>query len=135
MEQGDALVKALLWRLGVEERDRQSDRDVAAALLKALQSREEQIDRIFFDWRGGRDPGPTRYPSEAFRSLGGLLEGRAREPHHPYWSSAGPCSMHIEEVESIWSAIADNDDWKPFEAKVAAIRVMGEAMTDFGPAA
>ena len=131
----DALVKALLWRLGVEERDRQSDRDVAAALLKALQSREEQIDRIFFDWRGGRDPGPTRYPSEAFRSLGGVLEGRAREPHHPYWSSAGPCSMHIEEVESIWSAIADDDDWKPFEAKIAAIRVMGEAIADFGPAA
>ena len=38
--------------------------------------------------------------------------------------------MHIDEVEAIWSAIADDDDWKPFEAKVEAIRRMGEAMTD-----
>ena len=47
---------------------------------------------------------------------------------HPYWSDAAPCSMHIDEVEAIWSAIAERDDWPPFEAKVAAIRRMGEAM-------
>jgi hypothetical protein len=36
--------------------------------------------------------------------------------------------MHIDEVEAIWSAIADSDDWGPLHAKVAAIRRMGEAM-------
>ena len=36
--------------------------------------------------------------------------------------------MHIEEVEAIWAAINQDDDWGPFEAKVAAIRRMGEAM-------
>ena len=36
--------------------------------------------------------------------------------------------MHIEEVEAIWAAIAEHDDWPPFEAKIAAIRRMGEAM-------
>jgi hypothetical protein len=42
--------------------------------------------------------------------------------------------MHIEEVEAIWTAIADEDDWKPFENKVSAIRRMGEAMEqDAGP--
>ena len=43
--------------------------------------------------------------------------------------------MHIEEVESIWSDIANHDDWRPFEAKIAAIRRMGEAMAEFGPRA
>jgi hypothetical protein len=44
--------------------------------------------------------------------------------------------MHIDEVEAIWSAIADRDDWAPFEAKVAAVRRMGEAMAaDMGSAA
>ena len=38
--------------------------------------------------------------------------------------------MHIEEVEAIWSAIAERDDWRPFENKVAAIRRMGEAMAE-----
>ena len=35
--------------------------------------------------------------------------------------------MLIEEVEAIWSAIAERDDWGPLEAKIAAIRRMGEA--------
>ena len=131
----DALVSALLRRLGVDGQDRQSDRDLGAALLTALQSRAVKIDRLFFDWRGGRDPGEKRYPSDEFRSFAKALEGRERPANHSYWSDAEPCSMHIEEVESIWSAIADNDDWRPFKDKVEAIRRMGEAMAEFGPRA
>ena len=126
----DELVVALLRRLGVQARDRDADRGLAAALLRALQSREAQIDRIFFDWRGGRDAGVEQYSSEHFRLLASALEGRAEPPQHAYWSDAEPCSMHIEEVETIWSAIAEHDDWGPFERKVGAIRRMGEAMID-----
>jgi uncharacterized protein YdiU (UPF0061 family) len=122
----DALVAALLRRLGVAPGG--NDVELAAALITALASKAAEIDRLFFDWRGGRDPGADAYPSEPFRTLAALLEGRTREPQHPYWSDEAPCSMHIEEVETIWSAIADGDDWKPFEDKVRAIRRMGEAM-------
>jgi uncharacterized protein YdiU (UPF0061 family) len=118
-----ALVDALLARLGVA-----GDQEVAAALIKALASREATIDRIFFDWRGGRDPGARLYPSEPFRALAKALDGREGDKRHPYWSDAAPCSMHIEEVESIWSAIAERDDWQPFDDKVRAVRRMGEAM-------
>jgi uncharacterized protein YdiU (UPF0061 family) len=123
-----ALTDAMLPRLGVAPRGGQSDRDLAAALIKALATRDAPIDRIFFDWRGGKDPGAELYPSEAFRQLASTLEGRERPQSHPYWSDPAPCSMHIDEVEAIWSAIADADDWRPFEDKVTAIRRMGEAM-------
>jgi uncharacterized protein YdiU (UPF0061 family) len=126
----DSLVAALLRRLGVE---RAGNHNVAAALLEALATREAPIDRIFFDWRGGRDPGAAAYPSEPFRALARALEGRAREQNHPYWSDPAPCSMHIDEVEAIWTAIAERDDWKPFEDKVTAIRRMGEAMEQDAP--
>jgi uncharacterized protein YdiU (UPF0061 family) len=129
------LVKALLRRLGVAEAGRDEDRALAAALLKALQSREKPIDRIFFDWRGGRDPGAERYPSEPFRALAAALEGREQAATHPYWSDPEPCSMHIEEVEAIWSAIAERDDWALFNDKVTAIRRMGEAMASGIPTA
>ena len=122
-----ALIDALLKRLGVS-----GDRDIAAALITALASREAGIDRIFFDWRGGRDPGAEPYPSEPFRALAKALEGRAHAPSHPYWSDAGPCSMHIDEVEAIWSAIATSDDWQPFDDKIRAIRRMREAMEQDG---
>jgi len=131
-----ALIAALIKRLGITPRGSDEDRALAASLVRALQSREATIDRIFFDWRGGRDPGPDRYPSEPFRTLAAALAGRERPLTHPYWSDPEPCSMHIEEVEAIWAAIAERDDWSPFEAKVAAIRRMGEAMAaDLGSAA
>ena len=130
-----ALVHSLIGRLGVSPLGGDRDRALAAALMAALQSREATIDRIFFDWRGGRDPGAVRYPPEAFRALAAALKGRARPVTHPYWSEPNPCSMHIDEVEAIWAAIADHDDWAPFETKLAAIRRMGEAMSADAPAA
>jgi hypothetical protein len=35
--------------------------------------------------------------------------------------------MQIDEVEAIWAAIDERDDWAPLNDKVAAIRLMGEA--------
>jgi uncharacterized protein YdiU (UPF0061 family) len=132
----DALIAALLKRLGVAPRSVDEDRKLTAVLIAALQTRAASIDRIFFDWRGGRDPGAEGYPGEAFRALAAALNGRERTPRHAYWSDPEPCSMHIEEVERIWSAIDQRDDWSPLEAKVNAIRRMGEAMGDEGaPAA
>jgi len=122
----DALFEAMVRRLGIAPRG--DDRELVATLHAALATREATIDRVFFDWRGGRDPGVDVYPSEPFRALAEKLEGRQRSQSHPYWSDAAPCSMHIDEVEAIWSAIAERDDWQPFEDKVKAIRRMGEAM-------
>jgi serine/tyrosine/threonine adenylyltransferase len=128
-----ALVDALLRRLGIAPGSREPDRDLAAALIAALASREATIDRVFFDWRGGRDPGAKAYPSPPFRALARRLRGRKRPQSHAYWSDAAPCSMIIDEVEAIWSAIAERDDWQPFEDKVTAVRRMGEAMEQDGP--
>ena len=128
----EALSAAMLRRLGVASGE--NDRAIAGALIRALATKAQTIDRIFFDWRGGRDPGEELYPADEFRDLARLLDGRAQPPSHAHWSDAGPCSMHIEEVESIWSAIADSDDWQPFNNKVKAVRRMGGAMEqDAGP--
>ena len=128
----EALVAAMLRRLGVAQGA--NDRELAAALIDALARREATIDRVFFDWRGGRDPGVELYPSDAFRALAKELEGRERPLSHPYWSGPGPCSMHIDEVEAIWSAIGESDDWRPFNDKVTAVRLMGDAMEQDAPA-
>ena len=128
----EALVAALVGRLGLVARE--DDQLLAAALLKALATKESQIDRVFFDWRGGHDPGTERYPAEPFRELAKLLERRERPQSHPYWSDPAPCSMHIEEVEEIWSAIAMSDDWQPLSQKIKAVRRMREAMEQDAPA-
>jgi uncharacterized protein YdiU (UPF0061 family) len=129
-----ALVERLIMRLGVEKRDDADDRPLVSAMLSALRSRLVGIDRFFFDWRGGRIPPDEVYQAAEFEELRGQLEGRHRPLAHPYWSDPVPCSMLIDEVEAIWAAIADNDDWQPFEAKIEAIRRMGDAMTSDAPA-
>jgi hypothetical protein len=121
----------MLWRLGVPLGD--NDLEITGALIRALATKAHHIDRVFFDWRGGRDPGADLYPADQFRELAVTLASRKRPLSHPYWSDPLPCSMHIEEVEGIWSAIAQRDDWKPFEDKVNAIRRMGDAMRADAP--
>ncbi len=128
-----AIVAKLLWRLGIAAGDQESDHELARTLVGALETKTATIDRIFFDWRGGRDPGADAYPGEVFRNLAALTGRRGRRPSHAYWSDADPCSMHIEEVEAIWESIAERDDWAPFEAKIAAVRRMGEAMVQDAP--
>ena len=127
----DSLTAALLRRLGIDAGD--NDRVIAGALIRALATRTQTIDRIFFDWRGGRDPGAEDYPADQFRELAKLLHGRERPPTHGYWSDPAPCSMHIDEVEHIWSAIAERDDWQEFNNKVKAIRRMGDAVEQDAP--
>ena len=124
-----ALVAALVRRLGVVP-DEPVDRSLVSALLTGLRAQSETIDRLLFDWRGGRVPDGDAYQHEAFAELRQQLAGRVPLPRaldHDYWRDNGPCSMHIDEVEAIWAAIAATDDWAPFEAKIAAIRRMGAA--------
>ena len=126
-----ALVAALLGRLGARSRGEAEDVALADSLVRALQQCTVTIDRCFFDWRGGRarNPDPA-YDHPVFQPF--VEAVRAYEPavtlDHPYWSDAGPCAMPIEEVEAIWAPIAEADDWSLFTAKVAAIRRMGMAL-------
>ena len=124
-----ALVDRMLSRLGVENRGTTDDRPLVSAMITALRSRQVGIDRFFFDWRGGRMPMDEAYQASQFDELRALLADRQSALSHPYWTDAAPCSMHIEEVEAIWSAIAERDDWKLFESKIGAIRRMADAMT------
>ena len=129
-----ALVVRLLARLGISPSDEAPDRALVSAILKALRSKLVGIDRFFFDWRGGRVPTQEAYSNVAFDDLRSALEGRQQPLTHPYWADAEPCSMLIDEVEAIWSAIADRDDWAPFNAKIDAIRRFGDAMASDAPA-
>ena len=105
------------------------------AIETALAAKTVTVDRFFFDWRGGRRRGPSPadnvYESDAFadfRQSIALFEAEAGALDHPYWSGEAPCSMHIDEVEAIWSRIDEADDWTVFNQKIGAIRQMGEAM-------
>jgi len=116
-----ALVTALLRRLGIAEATMEDDRTLARLIIAELGRQEIGIDRFFFDWRAGR------VPEGSNPELIAALQPRLTTASHPYWQDDDPCSLLIDEVEAIWAPIAEQDDWSLFEAKLAAIRRMGEA--------
>ena len=128
-----ALAERLCWRLGILQEE--DDTDLLVALEQALALKTVSIDRFFFDWRGGERRGPSpageAYAAPEFVALAALLDQRKAVPgatDHAFWSSAEPCSMHIDEVEAIWARIAEDDDWSALDEKVAAVRLMGHAL-------
>ncbi len=128
-----ALHRALIDRLGVVPRGDAEDAELATSIVDSLDGNDLLIDRFFFDWRGGRERAQT-YDAPVFDRFRKLVASYAPvgPMTHAYWSDAEPCSMHVDEVESIWSRIDVADDWTPFYDKVAAIRRMGEAHREIG---
>jgi uncharacterized protein YdiU (UPF0061 family) len=121
-----ALRDALFARLGIVAGDLAADMKLVVALEEALGKQTVTIDRFFFDWRGGRRPAGY----DGFDEIASLVAAYRPVPRarrHAYWSDSEPCSMHIEEVEAIWSAIDERDDWAPLYAKIAEVRRMGDA--------
>ncbi len=117
---GEAMMRRFCWRLGVEQRGPEAD----AALVEAAEitMREGKIgpDAFFFRHRGGRG---------AEGALADALDGaKPLDSSHDYWAAEAPEAMLIEEVEELWSAIAEKDDWAPLETKIAALRRMGDAL-------
>ncbi|MFM7404431.1 MAG: protein adenylyltransferase SelO [Erythrobacter sp.] len=108
------------WRLGLVSQGVEADTQLVAACEAAMREERAQPDAFFFAQRGGRGAATVR--------LGDALAAyQAVQDTHPYWRDAQPQTMLIDEVETIWAAIDAGDDWGPLDAKVAALRRMGEA--------
>lgn len=116
-----AIARRWCWRLGVRQRGLDQDTALVGACEKAMREGGGTVDGFFFDHRSGRGtPGDPALAGE-------LAKAEPIASDHPYWSDPAPQSMLVDEVEAIWSAIAERDDWGPLEHKIAALRRMGEA--------
>jgi len=134
-----ARAEYLLQRLGVESVGHDEDQALASLCWDFLAATRLPYDSLFFDWYGGsasreralESPHAAIYASPAFSALRQALE--AHTPIHPgvlatpYFQRAAPCTLVIDEIERIWSAIAERDDWAPFNAKIADIRELASS--------
>ncbi|UVI38492.1 protein adenylyltransferase SelO family protein [Qipengyuania spongiae] len=115
----EAVGRRWCWRLGVESAGPEADAALLAASEQAMSESGLEPSAFFHRHRGGRN---------ASGPLAEALAGRNPTGHdHPYWNETAPQSLLIEEVEAIWSAIDERDDWTVLKEKVASIRRAGEA--------
>jgi len=123
---------AFLARLGVRSLGEAADQRLLDATLALLREGGERLrwEPLFFDWFGGfassaRALGGLRagvYQGEAFDAFRfALFEHEPDRPERlesPVFAAAEPEEMLIEEVETLWAAIAAGDDWRLFSDKL-----------------
>uniref|UniRef100_UPI002AFE4FC5 protein adenylyltransferase SelO family protein n=1 Tax=Devosia sp. TaxID=1871048 RepID=UPI002AFE4FC5 len=134
-----ALAECVLGRLGLVPGDIEADSAFVAALFGFLGTSKAPYEQFFFDWRGGlssekrasKSPSSALYAGEAFAPL---RERMGRYPatagvnlDHPYFARSTPRTMLIEQVEAIWTPIAEKDDWSLFESTLSQIAQMRHA--------
>jgi len=123
-----AVIRRFLWRLGIASRGETKDRQLVEAAERAMSREKIAIDQFFYLYRYGKsDAGET--PGEYQLAFATLLRDFApvEGQRHDYWTKSAICSMLIHEVEDIWQAISESDDWEPLQRKIDIIREMGQA--------
>jgi len=124
----EAIIRRFLWRLGVMSRGEESDRQLVEAAERAMVREQIPIDRFFHEHRGGRTVSSDGFGENRNEFVRVLAEYQNPDAiDDVYWSDPAPCSMLIDEVETIWAAIAEDNDWQPLQEKIEAIRHMGGA--------
>jgi uncharacterized protein YdiU (UPF0061 family) len=130
-----ALASAMIARLGLVSRGPETDVDLANAAFRALAEGGETLrwEPFFFDWFCGQasearamsGPRGGLYSGEAFAAfravLGQYPPERSDRLAHPFFARPDPEELLYDEIEALWSDIAERDDWRGFEAKLARI--------------
>ncbi|HEX3484527.1 MAG TPA: YdiU family protein, partial [Micropepsaceae bacterium] len=136
---------AVTRRLGLSSRSPSNDLKLANELFSFMRITAAPFEQIFFDLHGGladrarmeNSPAASVYRAPEFAQLRRLLaEYQPMEGidlDHRYFRRAVPCTMLIEEVQSILEAIRQSDDWSPFEAKLTEIAEMADAYSLLAP--
>jgi len=132
---GRELTDAVRRRLGVASAGEAADVALAGAAFRALAAGGPALrwEPFFFDWFGGEPdralagPRGGLYAAEEVADFRRLIAGHAPErPErlaHPYFAGAEPQELIYEEIEAIWAAITEADDWTLFHAKLEAIEI------------
>ena len=135
------LRSSMFKRLHLAEGAFDDDLAFLQAVFDWLTQSQAQWDQFFHDWFGGgastaranESLQAALYAAPEFAPVREGLDARTRADaaarlSHPYFARATPHTMLIDEVEALWAPIAERDDWSLFEAKLAQLREMREAL-------
>ncbi|MCH7598957.1 MAG: YdiU family protein [Myxococcales bacterium] len=114
--------------------------EFVTAIYDFLYESQIGFEQFFFDWfageasadRASRSPAAEKYAGKSFAALRKRFEKyQPIDPEsltHAYFSREHPCTLLIDEIESLWDSIAEADDWSGFEAKLSQIEEMRSAL-------
>jgi serine/tyrosine/threonine adenylyltransferase len=137
----EALRFRMFARLDLVSGDWEADLAFVQALFDWLTDSQVGWDQFFHDWRGGavsaeraKSSGQAAaYDAPGFAPIREGLDKRTGANNseaidHPYWRRQTPVTMLIDDVETIWAAIDERDDWSLFETKLADVAQLRDAL-------
>ncbi len=104
------------WRLGLQSRGAEADTALAAACAAQMRDSGEAPDSFF--WR-------HRFGEAAQGAVKEAMSGYVRQHQVTDAADFDPPALPYEEVQRLWNAIANGDDWHPLHDHVARTRRMG----------
>ncbi len=133
-----ALARQTFARLGLLPGDPEPARALMHRFWATMQETSPPFQQVFHDLLGGGLPERLRASplkplfetaawAEVIEGLRALppAPGLAAAAPHPVAARDTPETMLIAEVEAIWSAIDQHDDWTPLAGKIARLRETG----------
>jgi serine/tyrosine/threonine adenylyltransferase len=128
---------SIFGRLKLTRGEIEPDVHFLQTLFDWLTTTQAGWDQFFHDWHGGessaaraqKSPQAALYAADDFTPVRAGFEARSASPvDHPYFQRSTPHTMLIDEVETLWAAIAERDDWSLFEAKLAQVQHIRDAL-------
>jgi uncharacterized protein YdiU (UPF0061 family) len=131
---------SMFGRLNLTDASFDADMAFLQTLFDWLTQSQAGWDQFFHDWYGGgasserakASPQAALYADAAFAPVREGLEQRTPRDRAfldlAYWRRSAPVTMVIDEVETLWAAIAERDDWSLFEAKLADVAELRAAL-------
>ena len=129
-----------LERLGLTSREPELDQLLMDYVYAFLSDSQVGYEQFFFDWYGGlasdsraaESPEAATYTRDSFTKVRAQMEGylpaHPDRLAHPYFRGLRPCTLLIDGIEALWTAIAERDDWSLFHAKLDEIAGMRAAL-------
>jgi uncharacterized protein YdiU (UPF0061 family) len=138
-----AMLEAFMNRMGVVSQGIEQDESLVRAFLAFMHSAAHPWEGVIFDWFGGpasrnramQSARASLYGGEVFENWHDILmtyrPDRPDRLEHSYFTLDVPVSLTIDVVETLWTDIADRDDWSGFDSVLEQIKAAGQAY-DFG---
>lgn len=130
----DRWEKHLLLLLGVQSESSEDNQRTLAHTMQFLENRRVPYDQFLFDWHGGvaaeekakTGPNTKFYDGEDYDAFKDALSAHKPIAHDvidpAYFEDGVAASLHIDNVESLWSHIDKEDDWDPLYQAIARFR-------------
>lgn len=121
----EAVHAQLLNRLNLRSHSEELNTQLLTQFFAMLETHKLPFEQTFFDLHSKRNLDKySAYSPELVQTLNEFEVADQNRQSHPYFKNAEPVTLLIHEIEAIWKAIAEQDDWGLYEKKLRDIRSM-----------